>query len=453
MPYLPHTEEDIREMLARIGAGGMEELWKAIPEKIRLRRPLNLPAGLPEAELVAAEKSLAGQNRDAGRLTCLLGGGTYHHFIPPAIDQITGRSEFYTAYTPYQPEISQGTLQAIFEFQTMICELTGMAVTNASMYDGAEALAEAVLMAERIRPKNKAGAIVIARAVNPLYRRAMRTYTAHCGRKVVEIGFGPDGCLDRAALQSAAAGALCIAVQSPNYFGVIEPLAEVSAICKEAGAAMIVTFAEALAFGLIEPPGRLGADIVAGEGQSLGIPMGFGGPHLGLFCCNEDDMRKMPGRLVGETVDHDGRRGFVLTLATREQHIRRAKATSNICTNQGLMSLTAAIYLTLLGPAGLREVAEVNHARAEALKDALASAGVGKPVFSGPIFNEFAWELGRDPAPVVRALVKDGYLAGIPLGPDYPELKNAMLLTATEMVPAGALGPFAAALARSVKEA
>jgi glycine dehydrogenase subunit 1 len=453
MPYLPHTDRDIKEMLARIGVPNVEGLWKAIPEKIRLRRPLHLAPGQPEAELMAAEKALAGMNSDAGRLTCLLGGGTYFHYIPPAIDALTSRSEFYTAYTPYQPEISQGTLQAIFEFQTMVCELTGMPVANASMYDGAEALAEAVLMALRIRPKNKDGAIVLARAINPLYRRAVKTYLAHSGRKIVEIGFCPDGSLDLAALKAAAQGALCVAVQHPNYFGVLEPVADAAAVCKETGAVLISTFTEALALGLLQPPGALGADLCVGEGQSLGIPMGFGGPHLGLFCCGEDEMRKMPGRLVGETVDHEGRRGFVLTLATREQHIRRAKATSNICTNQGLMSLTAAIYLTLIGPQGLREIAEVNHARTEALKDALASAGAGRPAFSGPTFNEFAQDLGRDPAPVVKALVKDGYLAGIPLGPDYPELKNAMLLTATEMVPAEALAPFARALARAAKEA
>jgi glycine dehydrogenase subunit 1 len=453
MPYLPHTDDDVKTMLASIGAAGMEDLWTALPERIRLRRPLNLPAGLPEAELAEAVKTLAAGNREAGKLACFLGGGSYFHYIPPAVDQLLSRSEFYTAYTPYQPEISQGTLQAIFEFQTMICELTGMEVANASMYDGAQAAAEAVLMAERMRPRNKDGAVVVARSLNPLYRRVIATYLAHSGRRLKEIPFDAAGGLDLAALRREVKGALCVVAQHPNYFGCLEPLAEIGAAGQEAGAVTIAVVTEALSLGLLEPPGALGADLVVGEGQSLGIPLGFGGPHLGLFACREDDMRKMPGRLVGETVDHEGRRGFTLTLATREQHIRRAKATSNICTNQGLMSLAAAIYLTLVGPEGLAELATENRARAERLRDLLGEAGAGKPAFTGPTFNEFVLDLGRDPGPVIAAMLAEGFLAGIPLAPDYPELPSGLLVTVTEMTAADALAPYARLLARLVKGA
>ncbi|HUT53657.1 MAG TPA: aminomethyl-transferring glycine dehydrogenase subunit GcvPA [bacterium] len=447
MPYTPHTEDDVKEMLRRIGAERLEDLWKAVPERIRLKRPLDLPPSLGEAELMRAVKKLAAENTDAGRAACFLGGGTYHHYIPPAIDQLISRAEFYTAYTPYQPEISQGTLQAIFEFQTMVCELTGMGTANASMYDGAEATAEAVLMAERLRPKNQAGAVVLAGALNPLYRMTVNTYLKHCGRPLVTADHDLTGALDLAALKKTATGALCVVVQHPNYFGCLENMEDVAAVCHEAGALLIVVVTEALSLAMLEPPGSFGAAIVAGEGQSLGIPMGYGGPHLGLFACREDDVRKMPGRLAGETVDADGRRGFVLTLATREQHIRRAKATSNICTNQGLLALAATIYLSLMGPRGLAQTAAVNRGRSEYLKQKLQEQGAGRPVFSAPTFNEFALDIGRPPGPVLRAMRQRGWLAGIPLGRDYPALKNAVLITVTEMLARDDLDAYARVLA------
>jgi glycine dehydrogenase subunit 1 len=437
-------------MLKRIGAERIEDLWKAVPERIRFRRPLDLSPALGEAELVRALKGLAAENLDAGRLRCFLGGGTYHHYIPAAVDQLASRSEFFTAYTPYQPEISQGTLQAVFEFQTMVCELLGMDSANASMYDGAEAAAEAVLMAERLSPKNKSGAVVMARSLNPLYRATVATYLKHSGRPLVELNHDASGALDPAELKKQAQGALCVVAQHPNYFGCLENMAEVAAVCGETGALLIVVVTEALSLAMLEPPGSFGAAIAVGEGQSLGIPMGYGGPHLGLLACRDDDVRKMPGRLVGETVDADGRRGFVLTLATREQHIRRAKATSNICTNQGLLALSATIYLSLMGPRGLYETAAVCRGRCEYLKEKLAERGAGKPVFTAPTFNEFALDLGRPPGPVLRAMRERGFLAGIPLGKDYPGLKNSILVTVTEMLTRDDLDAYAQELAAAL---
>jgi glycine dehydrogenase subunit 1 len=434
MPYTPHTEADIAAMLAAIGAGRIEDLWSAVPAQVQLSRPLNLPPARAEAEVVRAVAKLAESNRPAGSLACFLGGGTYHHYIPPAVDALVGRAEFYTAYTPYQPEVSQGTLQAIFEFQTMVAELTGLEVVNASMYDGAQATAEAVLMAERMRPKNPDGAVLVARSVNPRYREVIGSYLSHSRRSRRELPFAADGRLDPARLKSEIAGALAVVVQHPNYFGCLEDLQAIAAVCKEAGAVLIVAVTEALSLALLTPPGAFGADIVVAEGQSLGIPMGFGGPHLGLFACREADVRRMPGRLIGETVDAEGRRGYVLTLATREQHIRRAKATSNICSNQGMLALSAAIYMTLLGPEGAAELAAINRGRCEYLKQALAAAGLGKPVFASPTFNEFVLDLGGEPRPILERMQAAGVLAGIPLGKDYPELKNAILVTVTEML-------------------
>jgi len=448
MPYTPHTKDEIKQMLEAIGASRIEDLWSAIPEGVRLGRPLDLPSGLAESELVDEVGRLAAMNRSAKDLKCLLGGGTYHHYVPPAVLEVISRSEFYTAYTPYQPEVSQGTLQAIFEFQTMVSELFGMEVANASMYDGASATAEAALMAERIRPKNKTGAILVARSVNPLYRSAIKTYCGRLDREIVEIGFDREsGALDLDELGKKADGALAAIVQSPNYFGAVEDLELVGGLCKERDVVFISAVTESLSMGLLEPPGVFGADIVAGEGQSLGVPMGFGGPHLGLFACREKNARKAPGRLVGETVDADGRRGYALTLATREQHIRRAKATSNICTNQGLMALSAAVYMSLIGPEGIREIAATNRARCEYLKDALAGRGVGETVFTAPTFNEFVIDVGREPGPVIEAMLEAGFMAGIPLGGDYPELKDSMLVTVTETLNQDDLDAYAEALA------
>jgi glycine dehydrogenase subunit 1 len=444
MVYVPHTGDEVSEMLALIGADRVEDLWEAVPERIRLKRPLDLPGAMAEADMVRAVSGLAAMNRETRR--CFLGGGTYNHYVPPAVDHLISRAEFYTAYTPYQPEVSQGTLQALFEFQTMVCELTGMEVANASMYDGAQGAAEAALMAERINPKNRDGALVMARSLNPLYRSVVNTYLAHSGRDVIEVGCEESGTLDLAALKKAAGGALAVLVQHPNYFGCLENMDEIAAVCREADAVFIVVVTEPISLGMLEPPGSFGADIVAAEGQGLGIPMGFGGPHLGLFACREENVRKMPGRLAGETVDADGRRGYVLTLATREQHIRRAKATSNICTNQGILALAAAVYMALHGPEGIADLARVNRARCEYLKNKLEEAGAGKPLFAAPTFNEFALDLGTDPGPVLEEMAARGFMAGIPLGDDYPEFQSSILVTVTEMLNRDDLEAYAAAL-------
>ncbi len=452
MPYIPHTEAEIKSMLSSIGVDKIEDLWKAIPEDIRYQGELDLPQALTEPELVKKVRSMAGRNLEAGSVRCLLGGGTYHHYIPPLVDQMLSRSEFYTAYTPYQPEISQGTLQAIFEYQTMVCELTGMEVANASMYDGAEASAEAVLMAERISAKNESGAILVGTTVNPLYRRTIATYMKRSGREIIEIGYGPDGrtLVDKILEQE---GPLAVVVQHPNYFGSIEDMEAISAACEKTGAVLVVVVTEAMSLGLLKPPGHFGAAIVACEGQSMGIPMGFGGPHLGMFACRKKDARKSPGRLAGQSTDADGRRGFVLTLATREQHIRRAKATSNICTNQGMLALAAAIYMSIMGPDGLRELASICRARSQYLKEKLEAEKIGRIVFSAPTFNEFALDLGRDPGPILKAMAQKGFLAGIPLGESYPDLENSILVAVTETLGEDDLDNYAAQLSRALSEA
>jgi len=452
MPYVPHTDDELEKMLEAVGASSLDELYRDIPEDIRLGRPLDLPAALSEADLVAHLNRLASKNAGANSMSCFLGGGTYNHYVPPAVDQLISRPEFYTAYTPYQPEVSQGTLQAIFEYQTMVCELLGMEVANASMYDGAEAAAEAVLMAERIRPKNREGAVVMSGSLNPLYKRTIRTYLEHRGREVLEAGYGPDGALDPDGLSRLAKSALAVVVQHPNYFGCLEDMEAAANVCEKEGAVFIVVVTEALSLGLLEPPGAFNADIAVAEGQSVGLPMGYGGPHLGMFASREEHVRKMPGRLAGETLDKDGRRGYVLTIATREQHIRRAKATSNICTNQGLMALASAVYMSLLGPSGITELAARNRDKCEKLKAGLAQISEVKQVFSGPTFNEFVLDLGADPAPVLSRMKEKGVLAGIPLAGDYPGLENAVLVAVTEMITDDEMDAYVAGLKAALKD-
>ncbi len=452
MPFIPHTDEDVEQMLDRIGVETVEELFSTIPQQIHQQQETNIPEDLSEQDVIRTVQKMAERNRDCSRLRCFLGGGTYHHYIPPAVPQILSRSELYTSYTPYQAEFSQGTLQSMFEFQTMVCELFGMEVSNASMYDGAQAAAEAVLMALRIRPKNKTGKILMASSVHPLYKRAVRTYLAHFDREIEEIEFYSSGRMDLDRLRKDASEAVAVMVQHPNYFGVLERMDEIGDICNESEPVLIAVASEPLAMGMLEPPGSFGADIVAAEGQSLGIPMGFGGPHLGLFACRDEDKRKMPGRLVGMTVDREGRQGFVLTLATREQHIRRGKATSNICTNQGLMALAAAIYMSLAGPEGLDEIARTNRANCEYLKQRIEQQGAGKPAFSSPTFNEFVLDLSRDPEPVLKKMLDKGYLAGIPLKKEFPDLQTHLLITVTEMLGKDDLDGFARELAQSLAE-
>ena len=397
MRYLPHTPEDIAEMLQAVGAGSFDELFAGIPPECRRSRAMVLPEPLTEWELNRHIDRLAGRMAVAPEYKVFIGAGSYDHHIPAAVGFLTSRSEFVTSYTPYQPEMSQGTLQAIFEYQTLTARLLGMEVANASMYDGASALAEALLMAVRITRRPK---VAVSRAVHPLYRRVVRTYLAPTGIEVREIPFGPHGVTDPAALADAGDFA-AIAVQSPNFFGCIEELARFADRAHTAGALLVAGFSEPLAFGVFKSPGRQGADIACGEGQSLGIARSFGGPGLGMFAANMQHVRNMPGRLVGETADIEGRRGYVLTLSTREQHIRREKATSNICTNNSLCALTAAVYMASLGGSGMRELAQINYDRTEYLKGRLRAAGVKLPFPPPP--STSSWPPSRrvraDPPP------------------------------------------------------
>ncbi len=424
--YTPHTDGDVAEMLATIGAESLDALVAHVPASLRARATIDLPAGLSEPELRARFERYAARN--AGGVAAFLGGGAYPHFIPTAVDQMLLRSEFATAYTPYQPEVSQGTLQATFEFQTFAALLLGFEVANASMYDAASAVAEAVLMARRVLPERRV--VWLSRALHPHYRAVVRTYLRGLADVVIrEIPFGADGRVDAAALARDLGGdALCVVVGQPNVFGVLEDVAGVAALAAGQGALTVTATAESLSLALVRPPGACGVDIAVAEGQSLGLPVSYGGPGIGLFATRERFVRNMPGRIVGETVDTNGRRGFVLTLATREQHIRRERATSNICTNQGLCALGVCVYLSLLGRHGLRAVAEVNYRAAHDAAARLEAAGVPL-VFASPFFNEF---VVRVPTERWERLVADGVVAGFPLARWYPELADAFLVCVTE---------------------
>ncbi len=427
MRYLPHTKEDISAMLKAVGVDGLDGLFSTVPEDCLKRGPLNLPDPLTEWELNLHMASLADSMATMPEYKIFVGAGSYEHFIPSSVLALLGRSEFVTAYTPYQPEMSQGTLQGIFEYQTLACHLLGMEVANASMYDGASALAEALLMAVRTTKKRK---VAISTLIHPHYREVVRTYLRPTGYEVVELPYLEDGKTDLSALDGMTelAG---IAVQSPNFFGCIEDLDAVHERALESEAMFISSFTETLAYGLLKNPGSCGADIVCGEGQSLGLPQSFGGPSLGIFATKMKYVRRMPGRLVGKTVDRNGRRGFVLTLATREQHIRREKATSNICTNQGLCALGAAMYMASLGKKGIRELARLNYDKAEYLKDQLRKAGF-RIKFDSPTFNEFVVESPGRLEPTYNKLLEEKIVAGLPLAPFYPELANHYLMCVTE---------------------
>jgi len=427
--YTPHTPNDIAAMLAEIGAASLDDLVAHVPASLRQRATIALPAGLSEPEVRAQLASLAQQNR-AVEVASFLGAGAYPHWVPTAVDQMLLRSEFATAYTPYQPEVSQGTLQTIFEFQTFTALLLGLEVANASMYDGASATAEAVLMARRLLPDRHV--VWLARTLHPQYAQTVRTYTR--GLKDVELRelpYGPDGRLTLEALQGGiGADTLCIVLGYPNVFGAVEDVAKVVQLAHDVGALAITATPEALALAMLRSPGACGVDIAVAEGQSLGLPMSYGGPGVGLFATRERFLRSMPGRVVGETIDGQGRRGFVLTLATREQHIRRERATSNICTNQGLCSLAVTVYLSLLGRQGLRQLAQANYHAAHGVAERLARAGVTSR-FGAPFFNEF---VVRIPQASTRweQLAHDGLIAGFPLGRWYPELEDALLVCVTE---------------------
>jgi glycine dehydrogenase subunit 1 len=417
-------------MLDACGAKSVDDLFRSIPEPLRLKRALDVPPALDEIALLAEFRRLAAKNDVAH--PSFAGAGCYPHHVPPAVDQLLLRGEFFTAYTPYQPEISQGTLQALFEWQTFVCLLTGMDVSNASMYDGATATAEAALMATRLTARKK---IVVSAALHPEYRKVLATYLRSTHDEVAVVPFGKDGRTDLAALERAVDGATaCVIAGWPNFLGVVEPLPEIAAISKKAGALTVAVTAEAVALGMLQSPGALGADVAVGTLQSFGNPMSFGGPFPGFFATREGNVRQMPGRICGATVDKHGRRGFVLTLSTREQHIRREKATSNICTNSGLAALAATIHLALLGKRGLADLARLNYERARLLAAAMKRAGF-EPVFSGPTFNEAVFDVG-DAEAVVHRLAKKGIVAGAPLArwyPEHPRAKGALLCVATEL--------------------
>jgi glycine dehydrogenase subunit 1 len=429
MSYVSLSDKDRKEMLAAIGVSSTDELFSCIPEGVRLKRALNLPGPEPEPALVRHFAGLGGMNTYSNYLS-FLGGGAYDHFIPSVVDYLSSRGEFVSPYTPYQPEVSQGTLQAIFEFQTLICQLTGMDIANASLYEGATGAAEAVLMAQRLKNKPK---VLVARTLHPEYRSVIRTYIRNLGVRMEEVPYDEKGGLDKGALVrmlDSETGAVIL--QSPNYLGVCEDVRAVADLAHGRQALLAVVVAEALSLGILEAPGKLGADIVAGEAQSFGIPLSYGGPYLGFMACMKDFVRQLPGRIAGQTTDVDGNRGFVLTLATREQHIRREKATSNICTNQALCALRATIFLESLGKDGLREMAWQNVQKAGYALNALTRVPGVRRKFAGPHFNEFVIELPKPWASVEKALKDVGILAGLGLGESFPELANCGLVCVTD---------------------
>ena len=431
MRYIPNSPEERKEMLESIGLASAEELFDSIPSDLLLKRPLNTPAALSEIELLNRFEQMGARNAGARR-TSFLGGGAYSHYIPTIVDHILTRSEFFTAYTPYQPEISQGTLQTIFEFQTLVCQLTGMEVANASMYDGSTALAEAVLMAERVTKRSK---VIASSAGHPQYLEVVRTYVQHAGIHLElaqfdeKTGQSSKSLADAVDDQTAA-----LVVQSPNFFGCIEDLAALADAAHAKGALLVVAITEAMSLGLLKSPGACGADIVLAEGQSFGVPLSFGGPYVGLFATREKYARQIPGRLVGEAYDKNGRRGFVLTLATREQHIRREKATSNICTNEGLIALAATVYLETMGRRGIQEVAHQCAQKAAYARKAIGSLNRYSLPFSAASFNEFVVRGPGNAAELLARLAKEKQIdAGIALSRFMSDRPNDFLVCVTEI--------------------
>jgi glycine cleavage system P protein (glycine dehydrogenase) subunit 1 len=444
--YISNTPVQQQEMLATIGVGSVEDLLVRIPPQARLGRPLDLPAPQAEPDLVRHLRGLAAVNADADAYVCFLGAGSYDHAIPSPIHHLVSRGEFFTAYTPYQPEASQGTLRTIYEYQTMMAELTGMDVANASIYDGASSLAEAALMAHAVTGRDQ---VIVSAGVNPLYRRVVATYGEGPALRLRTIALG-DGASELEAIRKAVSGkTAALVLQSPNFFGCLEDLAAAAEVAHAAGA-LLIAVADPVNLGVLEPPGALGADIVVGEGQGLGVPMSFGGPNLGVFAAKQDLVRRMPGRLVGATVDLEGRRGYVLTLQTREQHIRRDKATSNICTNVALCALMATIYTATLGKQGLVRVGELSAAKAHYAAERLSRVPGVRLRFGAPYFKEFALELPKPPERVVQRLLRDRILGGVPLRPFDRALRNCLLVAVTEQRTRDEIDAFADALGRAV---
>lgn len=447
MRYLPLTPDDRAAMLAKIGAASIDDLFVDVPAEARLSGPIaDLPNHASELAVERHMAALARQSRAAGEGPFFLGAGAYRHHVPASVDHIIQRGEFLTAYTPYQPEIAQGTLQMLFEFQTQVARLFGMDVANASMYDGSTACWEAVVMARRVTKRNKA---VLSNGLHPHYRSIARTMAHYTGDVVVDGDPELAATSDWAALAAAVdKETSCVVVQYPDILGRIDDMAALSAACQENGALLIAVVTEPVALGLIKSPGEMGADIVVGEGQSLGVGLQFGGPYVGLFACKQKYVRQMPGRLCGETVDANGKRGFVLTLSTREQHIRREKATSNICTNAGLCALAFSVHMTLLGEAGLRQLAAINHARAKKAAAAL-SAVAGVSLLNNNFFNEFTILLPTDARALVHRLAEKGVLAGVSLGRLYPAndaLSGGLVVAVTETVTEEDIAAFVTAL-------
>src|SRR5687767_1464594 len=439
MRYLPHTDQDRADMLARIGAENIDELFRDIPEDKRLGGLVDLPLSKSELEVSRTLRGIARRNHAAGDGPFFVGAGAYRHHVPASVDHIIQRSEFLTSYTPYQPEITQGTLQYLFEFQTQVANLTAMEVANASMYDGSTATGEAVLMAHRVTRRRKA---ILSGGLHPHYREVVETISGMAGDTVAALDSDPRGTED--ILQRIDRETSCVVVQTPSFYGQLIDLKPIAEKCQAHGALLVAVFTEVVSLGLLEPPGAQGADIVVGEGQGIGNALNFGGPYIGLFASKQKYIRQMPGRLCGQTFDAQGKRGFVLTLSTREQHIRRDKATSNICTNSGLCCLAFTAHMTLLGEHGLRRLAEANHARACQLADALAAVP-GVEVLNPCFFNEFTVRLPKPAAEVVEILARQGIMAGVPvsrLEPDRPELADLLVMAATETVTEGDIAWF-----------
>ena len=427
--YVLNTADDVQAMLARIGVASIEDLFAPIPRELRLNRALDVPAAMSEMELTAHAQKLAAKNQSATDSVCFLGGGAYDHFIPTVVDAIAGRSEFYTAYTPYQAEASQGTLQAVFEYQTLMCQISGMDVANASLYEGGSAVAEAVLMAIGIT--GRTGEILIAESVHPEYRQTLITYVANlnCTVRVLPT---PDGFVNPDdVVKSVNDQTIAVIAQSPNFFGHLEEMHAIGDATRTVGAVFIASF-DPIGVGILKRPGDYGADIAVAEGQSLGVPLGYGGPYLGILACRNEYVRKIPGRLVGETVDRNGKRCWVLTLQTREQHIRREKATSNICTNQGLLALRATVYLTALGPQALQETAELCVRKAHYAATELTKIPGVSLKFRTPFFKEFTLSLPGNVNETLAKLRERGYHAGLPLGTWYPTWQDGLTVAVTE---------------------
>ena len=431
MRYLPHTNTEIRQMLDTIGVADIEDLFSSIPKGLRTTKALNLGPELSEPALLEHLKDLSLANRNAENTPSFLGGGAYRHYVPAAVSELAGRAEFVTPYTPYQPEISQGTLQVMFEYQSMMSRLFGMDISNASHYDAATSVAEAVLMARRIGKKRRT--VCLPENLHPEYRDVVSTVL---GKNDHDVRILPceQGLFNRTALKDVLDDNLAaVVVQFPNFFGLVEDFKDVADMVHKSGGLLIAAVAEPLSLALLSPPGHWGADIAVGEGLSFGLPVNFGGPTLGIFTAKEALLRNMPGRICGQTTDAQGRRGYVLTMSTREQHIRREKATSNICTNHALCATTAAIYLSLLGKNGLRELAKINLEKAEYAKKCLTSLNGVRLPFNAPTFNEFVVELPKPADTVLKRLLKENIFGGVDLGRWYPNLKNCMLVCVTEM--------------------